>query len=373
MRRLLLIFSDIEAGGGTATDDFVEDELLCRTLQENFRYTKEYPTDLILNGDTFDFMKSPYKGAYPRHITENVSLWKLEKIREAHPQIFNVFGKFLKSNKRTRIIFVHGNHDFDLVYPKVQERVKKIIAGNDKKLKARILFPGFEFEDGLVFVEHGSQLDKFFTVDPQKLVYYSETHFVGEPFLLFPWGYNALYDHFIHIKEEIPFTERLMPRLRAISILPKRYQRKLLFGTAWYMVKGFCWTQFRHWDDKLYRLHPREFWKYFRALAKKRFELRIIGPAKRKLRKSKYKVLAIGHSHISNIYRVKKKVVLNTGNWRDEYTYSRSGKKFIPKQKSYGFVLNDKNNVKLKLIKVPSQQKEISVSELKEMLNKKLQ
>ena len=370
MKRLILIFSDIEAGGGTATDDFVEDDLLCQTIKENFIHQKKYPTDLILNGDTFDFMKCPYKGSYPRHITENISLGKLEKIIEAHPLIFKTLAEFLASDKRARIIFVHGNHDFDLVYPRVQEKMKELLAGNDLKMKKRILFPGFEYEDGLLLVEHGSQLDKFFTVDPKKLVYFSKTHFIGEPFLLFPWGYNALYDHFIHIKEEIPLMERLMPRMRAFNILPKKYQRRILFGTGWYMVKSFCWTQFTHWDDKLYRFHPKEFLVYFRNLTKKRFELRIVGPARRKLRKSKYKVLAIGHSHISNIYRIRKKVVLNTGNWRDEYVYSRYGKKFIPKQKSYGFILLDKKEAMLKLIKVPSGQKEITVQEIKEMLKK---
>ena len=88
MQKLTLIFSDTEFGEGNATDDFVEDELLIETISKNFHYGKEYPIDFIFNGDTFDFLKAPYKGKYPRHITEKISLWKLEEIQKAHLLFF---------------------------------------------------------------------------------------------------------------------------------------------------------------------------------------------------------------------------------------------------------------------------------------------
>ena len=163
MQKLTLIFSDTEFGAGNATDDFVEDELLIDTLKKHFDQGKQYPLDFIFNGDTFDFMKAPYKGKYPRHITEKMSLWKLEEIRKAHPLFFITLAECLKTNPQSRVIFIHGNHDFDLEFSRVQKELKEFIT-KDKKEQDRILFPGFDFTDGLLHIEHGSQLDEFFKV-----------------------------------------------------------------------------------------------------------------------------------------------------------------------------------------------------------------
>ena len=239
MDKLTLIFSDIEAGGGTVTDDFVEEELFCNAVRRNFVYLRKYPTDLVLNGDFFDFMKCPYKESYPRHITEEIVLWKLNKVYKAHPLLFKTLKDFLKASTKSRIIFIVGNHDFGIVYPKVQDQIVNLITGKNKILRERILFPGFEFTDNLVHIEHGSQLDPFFCVDPEAFVYFSENLFIGEPFLLLPWGYNALYDFYIHIKEEIPLAERLKPRGKLLLHMPSNYRNKLFFGVLFYLLKSF--------------------------------------------------------------------------------------------------------------------------------------
>ncbi len=367
MKKLSLIFSDIELGSGTATDDFVEDDLLCDTIKENFKHTKEHPTDLILNGDIFDFLKCPYKGEYPRHITEKISVWKINKIHEAHPKVFNIWERFLESDKRTRIIFITGNHDFDVEYPEVQKRIKELITKN-KKLRDRILFPGLEYSENLLYVEHGSQLDKFFKIDRKKLINYQKNNVIGEPYLIFPWGYNAIFDHFIHMKEKIPILERIHPKTIALSLLPLKYKWKMFAGTSWYMIKSFFFTQLIHWDDPLYRFRPDELYKYFYSFFKKEFTHVIVGPAKRKIKRSSYRAIAIGHSHQSVVKKKKGKLIINTGNWRDEYSFALDGKRFLPKQKSYGFILHDKYNIKLKLIKVASRQPELTIKELREIL-----
>ena len=140
MQKLTLLFSDTELGEGNATDDFVEDELFIDTLQKNFHYGKEYPIDFIFNGDTFDFLKAPYKGTHPRHVTETISLWKLTRIQKAHPTFFKALHECLKTNPKSRIIFIHGNHDFDLEFKGVQQKLKDYIT-QDKEEQKRILFP----------------------------------------------------------------------------------------------------------------------------------------------------------------------------------------------------------------------------------------
>ena len=73
--KLTLLFSDTEFGAGNRTDDFIEEDLFCKTLRGVFDEAKKQATDLIFIGDTFDFLKCPLKdGSFPRHFTENRSL-----------------------------------------------------------------------------------------------------------------------------------------------------------------------------------------------------------------------------------------------------------------------------------------------------------
>ncbi|MBT5030151.1 hypothetical protein HON03_02695 [archaeon] len=371
MDKLTLIFSDIEAGSGTNTDDLVEEDLLCQVIRNNFAYAKKYPTDLVLNGDIFDFMKSPYKKEYPRHITEPISLWKLEKIAKAHPLFLGVLKEFLKVNKRTRIVFVYGNHDFDLMFPKVKEEILNLIVGKDKKLRERIIFPGFEFSDDLLLVEHGSQLDEFFSVDPENFLFNIEGYFIGEPFLKLPWGYNALYDYYIYLKEKLPLLERLFPKKMLLNLLPFEARMSMIWGTVWYMFKSFFYTQVKNWNDVLYRFHIKDFYKYFKHFTKREFHVVVRRRAKKKLREIDQELLSVGHNHKPGMIKVGKKTLLNTGTWRDEYYYNWRNQMFEPMDKSYGFVVHNKNKIEeMKLIYVPSEQEDIPRFRLNEWFKK---
>lgn len=371
MQKLTLIFSDTEFGEGNATDDFIEDELFIDTLRKHFDQAKNYPIDFVFNGDTFDFMKAPYKGKYPRHITEKISLWKLEEIRKAHPLFFIALAECLQTNPQSRVIFIHGNHDFDLEFSGIQKKLKEYIT-KEKKEQERILFPGFDFTDGLIHIEHGSQLDEFFKVEPHKLIYDSPNQIVGEPFLLKPWGYNALYEHYIFIKEEYPLIERLNPRARTIELLPFSLKRRILGGTLWYMLKTFLYTQWRHQEDPMYRFSLLEFKKYMYNFFKGEYELKVDRQAKRKLRKNIFQVLCFGHTHKPRLWKLKGKWMLNTGNWRDEYQLNEKDKMYYPKVKSYGYILHDEKEIqKIELKKVKSKQKAIPIEEIKEYVRKK--
>lgn len=363
MQKLSIIFSDIEFGAGTPTDDFVEDDLLISTIDSLIPWTKKYPTDFIFNGDTFDFLKVPYRGRYIRHITERNSLWKLARIRNVHPQFFPLLKKILKADPRTRIIFIHGNHDFDLEFPGVQKQIQRYISKTDHD---RILFTGFTFSDGLLEVEHGSQLDPFCKVVPHRFVHQPRTHPSREPYLLVPWCHNVLCEHYFHIKEKYPLLERLFPRARTLELLPLDLKRKVLIDTLFYLFKTFTYTQFRYNKDRLYRLNLRELRKYILFWIRGEYEIRIDKQARRQLRKRPYKVLSYGHNHRGKLLYANGKWVLNTGSWRDEYILIEEAQKYVPKLKSYGFVLHDEKKVhKIKLYHVKSRQKPIPITEIK--------
>ena len=100
MKKEIIILGDIEMGGGTLTDDFISDDALSamiRSISKN-----KHQTDLVLNGDTFDFLKCPYildgNKSFPRHISEEISLSKLDLMYTAHQLVFKAL-KFFTKNK----------------------------------------------------------------------------------------------------------------------------------------------------------------------------------------------------------------------------------------------------------------------------------
>ena len=101
MEKEIIVISDIEMGAGTLTDDFISDQALSRFILSIGN--KNHPVDLVLNGDTFDFMKCPLiiddKETHPRHITKDVSISKLHLIHKAHEKVFEALRHFVASKK----------------------------------------------------------------------------------------------------------------------------------------------------------------------------------------------------------------------------------------------------------------------------------
>ncbi len=91
------------------------------------------PIELIFNGDTFDFDNIL---AVPRDkrtdwlarrrglaSEEWMSVFKMDVIIEAHAELFDGLRAFLAAGNR--VVFVAGNHDLELLWPAVQERIRE--------------------------------------------------------------------------------------------------------------------------------------------------------------------------------------------------------------------------------------------------------
>lgn len=343
--KLTLVFSDMELGSGNRSDDFIEEDLFCTTLRGIFSDAKKQATDIVFNGDTFDFVKTPLKdGIYHRHFTEKRSCEKFELIYAAHKKTFRVFRDLLKLRPDNRLVFVLGNHDYDLVFPKVQAAIKKAIAGKDKSLGEQIIFPGFEFSDNLVFIEHGSQLDFYFKVHPEKFIHPGNADF-PEPFLLIPWGHNFLYELIMEYKERYPLFERLLPREYAIAALPANVRYEMAISTSWYFVKSFFYTQLVEFYDPLRRFSFGQFVRYSVNIVRQNFHLHFLKKARKKLRRNTFEVYCVGHNHTGTMITTAGKKIINTGAWRDEYLYNPEIDAFLPKMKSYGYILHSSKKI----------------------------
>lgn len=99
--------------------------------------------------------------------TPQKSADKLTSIYLGHPLFFRALAWFV--SRGHRLVFVRGNHDLELFWPLVQERVREFIAreyvAHEGKLppdfRERIDFrPGwFHYRPGLFFAEHGAQYE----------------------------------------------------------------------------------------------------------------------------------------------------------------------------------------------------------------------
>ena len=209
MAKTTYIISDLHIGAGDYLDDFDEDAGFREFLNTAGGRRN---TELIINGDFIDFvavnLEKPTARPFSRlGNTEDESLAKLERILEAHPDIFIALRVFME--KGHRIILVPGNHDIDLFWPRVRDRLVEELGG-----------PGsdhFHFESsgiyrtGSLYVEHGNQyyadsvLEDFthpFLRDPK----------TGEQRLERSWG-NCFLEYFTNgmMSERNPFINNVRP------------------------------------------------------------------------------------------------------------------------------------------------------------------
>ena len=134
--REIVVIGDVEMGVGNLTDDFISDKTLAKLI--NSLTKKKLPVDLILNGDTIDFLKCPYtengKKKFTRHITAEISREKLKLVYQAHKEVFTALEKFVQKKKNS-LYFIIGNHDQDLFFKTIRNDIRKIL-----KSKANIFF-----------------------------------------------------------------------------------------------------------------------------------------------------------------------------------------------------------------------------------------
>ncbi|MBU0470839.1 MAG: metallophosphoesterase [Nanoarchaeota archaeon] len=347
MKKEIIVLGDIEMGSGTFTDDFISDNLLSQMILE--LKDREHPLDLVLNGDTFDFLKCPVivngTNTYPRHITEKISLLKLKQVYQAHQLVFTALKNFLEK-KDKHLYFVLGNHDPDLVYKKVQRELKKILNNN-----TQVHFPGFKYKHNQVYVEHGQQYDFLNKVSAK----HPFLTYNGEKVLNIPWVSFSLISNFMQTKEVHPFMERIFPRPKLFAHHGKMF-KKITYQSLFYLLKSLAYYPFKYRYDPTYT-YPKELLReFYRRLKKIHWDVdQIIDKFKRKKRKSKHKIYVLGHVHEKYLEEKKGKVFIHPGSWRDEYDLD-DNKKLVPRTKRYvKIIIEDDDSLSYRLVSMPNE------------------
>jgi UDP-2,3-diacylglucosamine pyrophosphatase LpxH len=212
----LVIISDLHLGEGylqnrrayARAERFFSDEAFHNFLEkihfENIEVAKSAspkPLKLIINGDFLDFIRAkavpdghehrlfrryfhrlglirreddfeilPHENKYGLKTEPHKSVWKLHRICQGHPLVFEALAQFIACGNR--LVIIKGNHDLEFFWQAVQEEFIKLLAanwpaGNDRPRSARQrcmrIRPHVEFcqrayiVENQIYIEHGHQ------------------------------------------------------------------------------------------------------------------------------------------------------------------------------------------------------------------------
>ncbi|NBU64197.1 MAG: hypothetical protein EBS29_06845 [Chloroflexia bacterium] len=147
-----LIVSDLHLGGGDRLDDFNADSQLVEFIQ---LYAMTEPTELILAGDTFEFLQVTLSDVPDFEWTGRAAQRRLEAIIAAHPLVIQALAGFVRKPGNYLTLLI-GNHDFELHYQTAKNLLRQRfgLAPEDERLRFCTRYVG----DGM-FIEHGNQFE----------------------------------------------------------------------------------------------------------------------------------------------------------------------------------------------------------------------
>lgn len=317
----IIVISDIEMGRGDIMDDFYDDEILASFIDQQTDKHADIPMTLVCNGDTFDFLKMSYKGKYPRSISLEVSMWKLEEVLKTHTQVFEALKRLLEHKKHS-IFFVIGNHDADLAWPEVQNRLKEFLGSRNK-----VSFD-YEFGRPYVHIEHGQQFDPFFQINTEKNFFQRK----GKTYLKTSFGAQVCFQYLNPLKKKYPEAEQVYPKKMIPELFPaiKREKKK----TLWKIIfKDMIIKSLMAVKDPTYTVPwkniSKHLWRHgFDFLNDKKFLPHLLKSAQ-SLHEDK-NIIVLGHLHV--FHTSKKSGIMRyvTDTWRNEIDVT-DGEKTKPK------------------------------------------
>lgn len=345
--RLVLTLSDIEIGDGGVTDDFPQSgyigEVLAPYLEPPYA---GLDIDLVFNGDTFDFLKTEVAGEYPKHVSARVALAKLDIVARNHPDFFAALTRFAGSGPGARRIhFIVGNHDPELLFPEVQAELRRRIGDG-----AEVGFPGLSVDLGDVHIEHGSQADALFRIDPAEPFLMHQ----GQRLLRIPWGAVGLLEVVMPLREHLYHLDRVRPREIVFDLIPE--VRDLLLSRSW-----AYWTH-DYWRDLITNADPlkRPTWSMVKEVI---YRFTSTDPevsmgdhfVKRLEWDFEHRVLIVGHQHVPMLRSYGNRYLLQTGCFRNEFMLEDAGHRHVPLPRVYAEVyMKGEQTLRANLAEVPA-------------------
>lgn len=201
MEQVKIVLSDCHLSAGRFfegklnphEDFFFDDQMVdlinyfAKTPLSKMSESENVHVELILNGDIFDYLNVPYQGEYEEAVTEEIALYKTEAIIQGHPQVMAAIRQFASLPFR-QVTYLIGNHDAELVFEKVRERITRAWdpEGQYPSEKVKVLGDQDRLQyDGGVEIHHGNQFEAGSALDFEKPLL---TAGLEKPVLNLPWG-----------------------------------------------------------------------------------------------------------------------------------------------------------------------------------------
>lgn len=169
-----IVVSDLHLSAGRVAqgnllEDFDSDQEFAAFLDEIAAESDrdEAEVELIVNGDAFEMLQVPHVDTfdpikvYPskqyHSSSEGDSVRKMDIVIDGHRPFFDALGRFIQIGPPRRYVtFVKGNHDLNLHWLAVQERIRQAIEATGAK-SSLLIFEERRISREGIYVEHGNQ------------------------------------------------------------------------------------------------------------------------------------------------------------------------------------------------------------------------
>lgn len=227
-------------------EDFHFDDEMCELFQHfsagEFGDGPDGPVDveLFINGDYFDFLNVPVNGEFDDVITEEIALFKTEAIIKGHPKVMQALRDFASKPGKT-ISYLVGNHDADLFFPKVRERIVREWdpEGRFPSDKVNIIADRDRVRwEGGVEVHHGNQFEAVHLLNFERPLL--EQPGSEAPVLNLPWGSFYVLKIINRLKWEREYIDKVRPIKAFILfglIMDPLFTLRFCFLSSFYFLK----------------------------------------------------------------------------------------------------------------------------------------
>ncbi|MBI3556666.1 MAG: metallophosphoesterase [Deltaproteobacteria bacterium] len=320
MEKIKIVISDCHLSAGLHfeseknphEDFFFDDEMIAFFEYFSSGRYADAEVELIINGDYLDFLNVPYRGEFEEVITEQFALYKLECILAGHPRVMTALKRFAALPDKT-ILYNIGNHDADLFFPKVRERLIRAWDPEGRcpspKIRVNYETPVIDL-DGGVQIHHGNQLEAVHMFNYEKPII---TEGLGQPVLNIPWGSFYVLKIVNRFKWERDYVDKVRP-VKAMFLwgllFDTWFTLKFMFLSVFYFMK----TRFIYSPQRRSRLTvtakilQQETTTFLQDLERDARELLE--------RQENVQILIMGHTH-HPMYKSypNGKTYINTGTW----------------------------------------------------------
>lgn len=217
-----LVVSDLHLGEGRRNWDGTLNVLEDFTVDHRFvefvdHYSKAYEVvELVINGNFFEMLRCRAVIDYPDILFETYAAELVRVSMGGHREVIECLNRFMQ-NPDHRLIYILGEADVGVLWPKVQEELKAAISDRIE------FYPSSFLADG-IYIEHGHHYEAMHAMELQ------------EPFkkvdnltvLALPWGsfFNA---HFIQP------LRRIRPQFYRVRPMKNYLLWALLFETRFFL------------------------------------------------------------------------------------------------------------------------------------------